>query len=107
MEEIIIYSEEFHNSIENLIEILFKDEYFGFKSDCHIYAQKIYDFVDLNIQKPIAKTSPLKFCKHGRKFIKYKANHKTFWYIFFDEKDGNFIVNYILNNHSNDFPELL
>ncbi|MBC7557240.1 MAG: hypothetical protein H7195_09805 [Chryseobacterium sp.] len=107
MEEVIIYSQEFHELVEELIEILFTKEYFGFKIDCHFYAEKIYDFIDLNIDKPISKKSPRKFEKYGDNFIKYKVNHQTFRFIFFDQKENHFLVNFILNNHSNEFPELL
>lgn len=49
--------------------------------------------------------APENFKKFGKKFIKYKANN-TSWYIFFDQKANRFLVNHIINNHSQDFPEL-
>lgn len=107
MEEIIIYSEEFHRSIEDLVEILYTKQYFGFKYECEFYADKIYDFIDFNIIKPICKNSPSVDQKFGSKFIKYKANNNTSWYIFFDQKENQFLINHILNNHSHDFPDLL
>ena len=107
MEEIIIFSEEFHQSIEELVEILFLKNYFGFEADCQNYGDRIYDFVVTNINLPISKNSPHKFQHYGKKFIRYKANNQTFWYIFFDQKNNRFIGNYILNNHSQDFPKLL
>lgn len=103
----IIFSEEFHQSIEKLVEILFFKKYFGFKTDCQLYADKIYDFIESNISLPISKLSPATFKKFGREYIKYKANTQTTWYIFFDQKEGRYLVNHILNNHSKDFPELL
>ncbi|MCZ2084455.1 MAG: hypothetical protein LC112_09290 [Flavobacteriales bacterium] len=60
-----------------------------------------------NINYPISKASPEKFQKHGKKYLKYTANKRTAWYIFFDQKGNQFIINHILNNHSQDFPELL
>lgn len=103
----MIFSEEFHASIEDVIQILFDKDYFGVKTDCHRDADKIYKFVEDNINFPISKNSPLKFQKHGKKYLKYAANKRTTWYIFFDQKGNQFIVNHILNNHSQDFPELL
>ena len=105
--EKVIYSLEFHEKLEELVEILYKKEYFGFLDSSVLYVLKIYDFVDENINKPISKNSPLNFQKHGKKYLRYKANQQTTWYIFFDEKNGNFLVNYILNNHDKDFPELI
>lgn len=103
----IIYSDEFHQSIEQLIDILYSKEYFGFEIACQLYAEKIYDFVDYNIHKPISRDSPMSFQKFGIKYIVYKANNRTSWYIFFDQKGNQFLINYILNNHSHEFPELM
>lgn len=44
---------------------------------------------------------------HGKKYLKYASNKRTTWYIFFDQKDDKFLINHILNNHSQDFLELL
>lgn len=107
MEKKINFSDEFHASIEELIQVLFDKDYFGFKIDCHHYADKIYEFVENNINFPISKNSPAKFQKDGMKYLRYKANNQTFWYIFFDQKDNKFLVNHILNNHSQDFLELI
>ena len=107
MEEIIIFSEEFHQSIEELVGLLFVKNYFGFESDCQNYGDRIYDFVVENINFPISKNSPKKLQHYGKKYIRYKVNNHTTWYIFFDQKGNQFLVNHILNNHSQDFPELL
>ncbi|CAD7813790.1 hypothetical protein CHRY9390_02711 [Chryseobacterium aquaeductus] len=107
MEEIIIYSEKFNQSLEELVEILFTKEYFGFRTDCELYVDKIYDYVDFNINKPISRNTPEKFQKYGKKILKYKANNNTSWYIFFDQKDRQFLINHIMNNHSQEFPDLM
>ncbi len=107
MEKVVIFSDEFHQTIEDLIEILYDKKYFGFKIDCHNYASKIYDFIEVYINFPILKLSPDKFQKFGKFYIKYKANSRTTWYIFFDQKENKFLINHILNNHNEDFPELV
>lgn len=103
----IIYSSNFRDYIDELAQVLYKIGYFGFLEDAHKYIDKIYDFIDENIDKSISKNSPKTFQKFGTFYIKYKANENTTWYIFFDRKDHRFLVNHILNNHSTDFPELL
>ncbi|KQS92805.1 hypothetical protein [Chryseobacterium sp. Leaf394] len=103
----IIYSREFHQSIEELIRVLYVKEYFGFELVCQLYAEKIYDFVDYNIYKPIGRDTPKSLQKFGKKCIKYKANHRTSWFIFYDQKGDQFLINHILNNHSHEFPELM
>lgn len=51
----IIFSEKFHESIEELVEILFVKEYFGFEIDCQNYGEKIYNYVSEHIDKPTSK----------------------------------------------------
>ena len=60
MEE-IIYSDEFHQALEELIVILFDEEYFGFLSSSVTYVFKIYEFVDQSLMLPISKKSPFAF----------------------------------------------
>lgn len=103
----IIYSSQFIDFINELTRTLHKRKYFGFIENSYNYTDKIYDFIEDNIDKPISKLSPDKFIKFGTFYFKYKANENTTWYIFFDRKDNRFLVNYILNNHSQDFSELL
>ena len=107
MEVIIVYKDEFEYQINELIDILIERKYFAFKDSAVNYTNKIYDFIENKIIFLISKKSPKKFEKYGKKYLRYKANNQTFWYIFFDQKEGKFLVNYILNNHSQDFPELL
>lgn len=103
----VIYSSLFIIQLDDLAQILYKKKYFSFIDDVDEYIDKIYDFVENNVEHPISKLTPRQFQKFGKKYIKYKANANTTWYIFFDQKDNQFIINHILNNHSHDFPELL
>lgn len=107
MGKLIFYSPKFENQINKIVDILFENNYFSFKENAFEYGERIYDFIEANIDKPISKLSPDKFIKFGTFYFKYKANENTTWYIFFDRKENRFLVNYILNNHSQDFPELL
>ena len=103
----IIYSPLFIEELDELAMVLYQKKYFSFVEDVDVYIDKIYDFVDCTIEYPIIKNSPKKFQKHGKKYLKYAANKRTTWYIFFDQKGNQFLVNHILNNHSQEFPELL
>ena len=107
MEKIIVYSDEFEDFINDLVDILYEQDYFGFEESAMNYGAKIYDFIFENIDLPITKNSPSKLQKFGKKYLKYKANHQTTWYIFFNQKGNRFLVNYITNNHAQNFPELL
>ena len=103
----INYSALFISQLDELAEVLYGEKYFNYIEDVDHYIDKIYDFIDKNIEYPISKTSPEKFKKFGEKYLRYKANNQTSWYIFFDQKGNRFLVNHILNNHSQDFPELM
>lgn len=103
----VIYTSNFRDYVDELAQVLYKIGYFGFLENAHRYTDRIYDFIDYNIDKPISKFSPEKFQKFGKFYIKYKANENTTWYIFFDRKENRFLINHILNNHTSDFPELL
>ena len=107
MEKIIVYKPEFENQIQMIVDILFEKEYFGFLESAMDYGEKIYDFIFENIDLPISRKTPISHQKFGKYYLKYKVNHHTTWYIFFDKMDEKYIVNHILNNHSKDFPELL
>ena len=103
----IIYSTLFVSELDDLAKVLYQRKYFSYLKDVDHYIDKIYDFIERNIEYPIYRNSPEKFQKYGKKYIRYNANNKTSWYIFFDQKDHRFLVNHILNNHSQDFPELM
>lgn len=107
MGKIVIFSDEVSDKLDEIAEILYRNQYFGFVEDADHYVEKIHNYIYENIDKPILKISPKKFQKFGNFYFKYKANENTTWYIFFDRKDSRYLVNYILNNHSQDFPELL
>ena len=103
----IIYSPLFIEELDELAMVLYQKKYFSFLEDVDVYIDKIYDFVDCTIEYPITKNSPKKLQKYGKKYLRYKANNQTTWYIFFDQKGNHFLVNHILNNHSQEFSELL
>ena len=103
----IIYSPQFLSELDLLAKVLYQQKYFSFIEDVDAYIDKIYDFIESNIDYPISKNSPESFQKFGKKYLRYKANNRTFCYIFFEEKDSRFLINHILNNHSKDFLELL
>ena len=102
----IIYSQNFIDYVDELTLVLYRLKYFSFIESSYHYTDKIYDFVDENIDKPISRQSPKAFQKFGAFYMKYKANENTTWYIFFDRRDNRFLVNHILNNHTGIFPEL-
>ena len=101
MEEItVILRKNVTDYLEELIFILYGNEYFGFESDAEEYVQKIYDFIEYNLPIFPFKKTPENLSQLGSKYIFYKANHTTTWYIFFESSDHRFLVTYITNNYS-------
>lgn len=85
--------------INELTLKLFEKEYFGFLESAIDYKDKIIDFIDNNINSFPAKSAPQKLIHLGTKYIFYKPNHRTTWYIFFEQKDDNFVITNIINNY--------
>ena len=95
----IQYQDEAVLYLDELIEVLYKKEYFGFIESAEIYVSRIYDFVDENIQNFPKRKTPLKLKRLASNYIFFKINPRTTWFIFFEKLDNNFLITYILNNH--------
>lgn len=54
----IIYTRDFIEYLDNLIQILCKKEYFGFIESADFYISKIYDFIEESIEKFPVKQAP-------------------------------------------------
>ena len=61
---------------------------------------RIYDFIRDNISTFPAKNTPTNLIEYGEKYILYKVNQRTSWYIFFTLKNGIYYVDFISNNHT-------
>ncbi|GEC72552.1 hypothetical protein SAMN05443543_101442 [Flavobacterium flevense] len=85
--------------LDDLVQILYKKEYFGFIESAEDYVSKIYDILDENIKLSTHKTTPQKLKYLGSNYIFYKSNKRTTWYIFFEKKNSNYLVTGIINNH--------
>ena len=89
--------------LNELITLLFYDEYFSFEQNAQLYVEKIYDFIEYSLLSFPHKITPNALKKFGSLYIFYKANNRTTWYIYFFEKHGNrYLITYITNNHIGD-----
>lgn len=66
------------------------------------YVDKIVDFIEWDIENFPHKPTPEKLIRFGSKYVFYKANERTTWYIFFENKGNRYVVTYITNNHTED-----
>ncbi|MCS3871009.1 hypothetical protein J3D55_003925 [Chryseobacterium ginsenosidimutans] len=85
---------------EELITVLYEKNYFGFESDAQAYVRKIYDFIEYNLPIFPYKKTPENLLSLGSKYIFYKANQNTTWYIFFENSENRYLITFITNNYS-------
>ncbi len=95
-------SNEASYSLDRLIEILYKKEYFGFIENAEIYISNIYDFIYQNIESFPSKNTPIQLSNFGNKYIFYNTNTRTTWFILFEQKNSNYLITHIINNHCED-----
>lgn len=101
MEKInVFYKPEVEYYINELVYILYTQNYFSFLENAILYKDNLIDFISQNIATFPYKNTPIKLVHLGSKYIFYKANEKTTWYIFFESKNDNYIVTFITNNHT-------
>src|SRR5690606_35191368 len=96
----IIFTPEFIEKTDNLAFVMFLEEYFGFLEDAEKYVDKIYDYIEDSIFTYPAKNTPEDLAQHGEKYLLYKANNNTTWYIFFSQIENHYIIKFITNNHT-------
>lgn len=97
----IIYHPKVVDYLNNLVDVLHEQEYFGFKESAYDYVDWILDRIAKEIPIIPAKSSPEYFNKYGKNllYISLKRNAQTTWYVFFNRENDLFYVRYISNNH--------
>ena len=97
----VVYTELATELTNDLVSILYEENYFGFLESALDYVTKMKIFTDQNINILPHLTAPEYFSKYqsGMKYIAYQANKRTTWYIFFKQFENRFLIYYITNNH--------
>ncbi|MCL2040507.1 MAG: hypothetical protein FWG84_00515 [Bacteroidales bacterium] len=102
----IIVTSKVYEYLENLVIILYENEYFGFKDSAKKYVDDLYDDIITNLPAHTKKPAPRYFDKYGKGlyYATFKKNKNTQWYAFFRiyEERGELIyqIRYITNNHT-------
>lgn len=100
MEKVEIYfKKDVEYFFNELVFDLFQKDYFGFIESAIIYKDKIIDFIQQNINTYPSRTTTHRLNALGSKYIVYKSNKRTSWYIFYEQKGTTFLVTFITNNH--------
>ncbi|MBC7525071.1 MAG: hypothetical protein H7239_11610 [Flavobacterium sp.] len=100
MEKIeILISNQASNYLDDLIEILYKKDYFGFLESAEEYISSIYEFIYSSINTFPSKETPSQIRFLGSKYLFFKTKSRTTWYIFFENKKLTYVVTHICNNN--------
>ena len=99
MEKRIIYSKFFENYLNELIDILFYQEYFSYIENAEKYVVALKEDIEKYIDVKQQYQTPKNLSRHRNLFIVVSLNNKTSWFVFFEKKDNRFLIQYITNNH--------
>ena len=101
MEKEIIYAKEVELFLDELMIILFEKGYFGFPDSAKSYVDGILDYVERNIGILPGRDAPPYFSRYAKnmKYIVYRANKSTVWYVFYLQRVNVFLIKHITNNH--------
>lgn len=97
----VVLSHEFVDELEELFDILVERGFFSYDEFVLQYIDDIEQFINSSIHAYPKRKAPVLFAKYGKdlKYIAYRKNAHTTWYVLFEETDSAFFVRHITNNH--------
>lgn len=98
----VIYHKNVAGYLNELVDILYDKEYFGFKDAAYDYVDWIFEQIESSIHRKLKKPAPKHFDKYaqGLSYVVYKRNGNTSWYVFFQKEEDIYLIYYIGNNHN-------
>jgi hypothetical protein len=98
----VVYHKNVAEYLNELVDILYDKEYFGFKEFAYDYADWIFEQIELSIHRKVKKPAPKYFERYGQglSYVVYKRNSNTSWYVFFSKQEDTYLIFYIGNNHN-------
>ena len=103
MEKIII-SDSVKYDLDNLIKLLYKEEYFGFLDSAEDYVNNILTFI---YSIPNLRFKETKNKNFGQYYCSYKHSRNTTWYATFDYENETYLIKNIANNHSKEYAKFI
>ncbi len=98
----LILSNNIRNRLDDLVEILYYDNYFKFKESAQKYVDKIYDFIET-----IPNQTIIYECKtpiYGKYYARYKNLKSGFmYYITYDTMDGIYFKENIISPKTKEY----
>jgi hypothetical protein len=101
VERAITFAEDVELFLDELLIILSERHYFSFWEDASLYVKRIVLYAVQYIGVLQGKNAPFYFNRYGSnlKYITYRANKTTSWYIFYQQQDNIYLIRHITNNH--------
>ncbi|MDL2213747.1 hypothetical protein LJC21_01760 [Bacteroides sp. OttesenSCG-928-E20] len=98
----VIYHKDVAEYLNELVDVLYHKEYFGFKDAAYDYVDWIFEQIESSIHKMHKKVAPKYFDRYGQRlfYVVYKRNAHTSWYVFFQKQEDTYLIRYIGNNHN-------
>lgn len=98
----VIFHVEVETFLNELVDILFEEGYFGFKESAKEYVKSLVREIITTINNKQKKIAPDYFSKYGDnlRYSAYKRNNNTTWYVFFHLVNGTYYIRFIGNNHN-------
>ena len=92
--------------LENLAQVLYEKEYFGYEETARNYVIELFNDIKTNLPVKRHKDAPKYFDKYGKnmEYAVFPKNKHTSWYVFFTTYIENgeeiYLLRYIANNHT-------
>lgn len=101
MEREVVFSKNVEIYLNELMLLLFEKGYFSFPDSAKQYVDTLILYIEKNVGTIQGKVAPDYFNRFGKnmKYITYRSNKNTMWYVFYQECKNIFLIRYISNNH--------
>lgn len=101
----VLFLPEIRMYFQELQDILFEKEYFGFEESAVQYVRDLIFDIEATLPERVSKIAPPYFNRYGKelRYASFRKNRNTQWYVFFNKYRENgeviYLVRYISNNH--------
>lgn len=97
----VVFAPEVADDLVELISILVQKDYLSNYELAESYVQDIISYTETVIETYPSKPAPIQFARYGigLKYLPYKRNQRTTWYIMFETHDDCYFVTFITNSH--------
>ncbi len=102
----VIILPEVDDYFADLVEILYRKEYFGFQASARGYVTELLDAIRDTLPMRVHRAAPRRFDRYGAgmQYATFRRNRATTWYVFFTKYDDGgeivYLIHHIENNHT-------